>query len=75
MAFEALGCRDYVRVDLRISRDERGAELPLVLEVNANPDIGPSAGLARMLAAAGMSIGELACRLVEQARRRGPARL
>lgn len=74
-AFDSLGCRDYVRVDLRIGRDEQGADQPMLLEINANPDIGPGAGLARMLIAAGTSIGELACRLVEQAQRRGAARL
>jgi D-alanine-D-alanine ligase len=67
-AFGAIGCRDYARVDLRVTR---GGEL-YVLEVNANPDAGPGAGLARALAAAGISYDAFARQLVETAASRGP---
>jgi D-alanine-D-alanine ligase len=50
-AFRATGCRDYARVDLRT--DVSGAVY--VLEVNANPDAGPSAGLARALRVGGIA--------------------
>jgi D-alanine-D-alanine ligase len=66
-AFRATGCRDYARVDLRM--DEAG--LAYVLEVNANPDIGPAAGLARALAAAGCAYDEFVERVVGAAWARG----
>jgi D-alanine-D-alanine ligase len=62
-AFLATNCRDYARVDLRV--DERGEVF--ILEVNGNPDISPSAGLARAIASAGESYEQFICRLVEQA--------
>jgi D-alanine-D-alanine ligase len=66
-AYRITGCRDYARIDLRV--DDAGNVF--VVEVNANPDAGPSAGLARMLAAAGIEYSEFVNRLVEQARSRG----
>jgi ribosomal protein S18 acetylase RimI-like enzyme len=42
-----------------------------VLEVNANPDLGPSAGFARSIGACGIEYAELAGRLVEAAIERG----
>ncbi len=42
-AFDVTGCRDYARVDLRVA-DDGGI---YILEINGNPDIGPSAGFAQ----------------------------
>lgn len=48
-AWRAVGGSGYGRVDLRIDRTGR----PWLLEVNANPDLAPDAGLARMSRVAG----------------------
>jgi D-alanine-D-alanine ligase len=54
-AWRITGGSGYGRVDFRI--DERGK--PWILEVNANPDIAPDAGLARMARVAGIEYGAL----------------
>jgi D-alanine-D-alanine ligase len=68
-AYRVTGCRDYARVDLRM--DSSGQVF--VLEVNANPDIGPDAGFARMLRARGIRYEEFANRLIANAFRRRSA--
>ncbi len=59
-AFRLTGCRDYARVDLRVDAEGR----PHVLEVNANPDISPTAGFARALRAAEIEYDTFIDRLV-----------
>ncbi|HEX5438468.1 MAG TPA: hypothetical protein VFW98_15050 [Gemmatimonadaceae bacterium] len=54
-AWRIVGGDGYGRVDFRIDQDGR----PWLLEVNANPDIAPDAGLARMASAAGMDYAAL----------------
>jgi D-alanine-D-alanine ligase len=49
-AWHALRCRDYTRVDLRLT--PKGE--PVIIEVNPNPDITPEAGFWTALAAAGI---------------------
>jgi D-alanine-D-alanine ligase len=68
-AYRLTGCRDYARIDLRV--DNQGQVY--VLEVNANPDIGPNVGLARMLQVAGIGYGEFGQRLLNVVRSRGTA--
>jgi len=65
-AFVAVGCRDYARVDMRL--DPAGK--PFILEVNANPDVHPEAGLARSLRAAGIDYDQFIEELVVGARQR-----
>lgn len=60
-AWRIAGGTGYGRVDMRI--DERGKAW--ILEVNANPDISPDAGLARMARVAGIEYGALVRRVCE----------
>jgi D-alanine-D-alanine ligase len=60
-SWRLVGGAGYGRVDFRI--DERGR--PWILEVNANPDLAPDAGLARMARVAGIEYGPLVRRICE----------
>lgn len=61
-AWAAVGGRGYGRVDLRTDAAGRLH----VLEVNPNPDLAPSAGLARMARVRGWSFDDLVGRIVEE---------
>lgn len=65
-AFRLLGCRDYARVDIRVSDG-----CPYILEVNPNPCISPLAGVAEALTSAGIGFPEFVISLIRQALRRG----
>ena len=62
-AWRLVGGDGYGRCDFRIDRMGR----PWLLEVNANPDISPHAGLARMARAAGMDYAALVRAVCERA--------
>lgn len=62
-AFDALDCRDYGRVDLRVD----AAGQPFVIDINPNCDLHPQAGFARAAQGAGIAYADLALHLVELA--------
>lgn len=64
-AYQAMGVRDYGRVDLRVQNG-----VPYVLEVNPNADLSPEAGIPRAARAVGMSYAELADEIVRLAAHR-----
>lgn len=65
-AWRAVGGEGYARVDMRIDSQGR----PWILEVNANPDIAPDAGLARMARVSGMDYAALISGVCEAGLRR-----
>lgn len=69
-AFEALGCRDYGRVDCMVDRQD-GVQL---LEVNTIPGFTDHSLLPKAAARVGIGFDELVARLLDLAHRRAAAR-
>ena len=67
-AFEAVGGRDFGRVDVMINE----AGDPMVLEVNTVPGLTDTSLLPKAAAAAGLAFPQLCQRMVELARARVP---
>lgn len=65
--FKEIGCRDYARVDIRVSDKGR----IYVLEVNPNPDIGIDSELSKSLLALGISCADWVERVANFALKRG----
>ncbi|MFI5300223.1 MAG: ATP-grasp domain-containing protein [Polyangiales bacterium] len=66
-AYKAMGCRDYARVDMRMSEDGT----IVVLEINPNPAIDDCSGLVLSARAAGKTFDELIEMIVGYAKARG----
>jgi len=66
-AWDAIGLRDYARVDMRVPPDGP----PVVIDVNPNPDLSTTAGFAGAAARVGISYETLIRRIVEGALARG----
>jgi len=64
--FKLFECRDYARVDFRLDRNGK----LYVLEVNPNPDISPSSGMARAIKVQGITYTEFVGSLLERAMQR-----
>jgi len=60
-AFQLMGCRDYARIDIRLSKENK----PYILEVNPNPDISDDAGFSRSAKTYGYKFEELIGKIIE----------
>jgi D-alanine-D-alanine ligase len=69
-AVEAVAFRGYARVDFR----EDAGGRPMILEVNPNPDLAPSAGLAKQAQAVGWTYGDLVLTILAAAEENPPWR-
>ncbi len=67
-AYQIMGCRDYARVDVRLSKDNK----PYILEVNPNPDISDDAGFIRSAHTYGFNFDEIVGKIVDFALKRNP---
>jgi D-alanine-D-alanine ligase len=63
-AFRLFDCRHYARIDFRVATDGQ----PYILEINPNPDLGPTACFCGALRSAALSPGDWLVRLVRTAR-------
>ncbi|HLA84157.1 MAG TPA: ATP-grasp domain-containing protein [Thermoguttaceae bacterium] len=64
--FQAVHCKDYSRVDIRI--DDSGS--PFVLEINSMASLGGGASYVMAAGAAGYTFSSLVCRIVDVAHQR-----
>lgn len=66
-AFQVMGCRDYARIDFRVSENRR----PYILEVNPNPDFSPDGEFGDAARLAGLTYTDLVRENVENTLERG----
>jgi D-alanine-D-alanine ligase len=60
-AYRITGCRDYARLDIRLSKENK----PYVLEVNPNPDLTEGVSFMESAEKAGMKFAETLRKIVE----------
>lgn len=65
-AFQATQCRDYARIDMRLTE----SDTPCVLEVNPNPDLTEGVSFMQSAELAGMSFSQTLAKIVDLARAR-----
>lgn len=58
-AYQIMGCRDYARIDVRLSKEN----IPYVLEVNPNPDLSHGTEFVQSVLASGLSFEEMIGRI------------
>ena len=66
-AYEISGCRDYARIDMRLTE----SQVPYILEVNPNPDLTESVSFMKSAEQAGLSFSQTLRKIVEFALARG----
>ena len=69
-AYRAMRCRDYARIDIRLRKGK-----PMVLDVNANPDLDPASVFPAAAETIGIDYAAMAVRIVELASMRMRRRL
>ena len=65
-ATRALGVQDYARVDIRLTNEG----IPVIIEINPNPDLSPDHGFGGSAQLAGMKFPDLLDRIVKIAQKR-----
>jgi D-alanine-D-alanine ligase len=66
-AYEVSGCRDYARIDMRLTE----SQVPYVLEVNPNPDLTEGVSFMKSAERAGLSFSQTLRKIVDFALARG----
>jgi D-alanine-D-alanine ligase len=72
---DAFGIRDYARLDFRLKKNEAGEDIPLIIDVNANPDLNTNATLFKMAQYAGYDYTTYVGRVVDAALARDLSRV
>lgn len=66
--YNLIGCNDYARVDIRLSKDN----IPYVIDINPNPCISPDSGYVNAAKVAGLEYKDLINEILECCRKRNP---
>jgi D-alanine-D-alanine ligase len=72
---DAFDIRDYARLDFRLKKNEAGEDIPLIIDINANPDLNTGATLFKMARYAGYDYTTYVGKVVDAALARGLSRV